>query len=276
MKNRTPRAADVVRSAQHPIVKEARRLDVDAGARRREEKGVAWGRHLALEALAAGVPIETALFSPGLEKDDEGTRIAAAIARTGARVVRVTPSLLDGIAAGAGDQGVALVVRRPGTTLDDLLAPGPSLLLVAHGIQDPGNLGSILRSARSLGAEGVAVLEGSADPWSSRALRAAMGATFRLRVVEATAARVLPRLTQAGLGLVAAVSTAGTTPDRIDLKSPVALLLGREGSGLPEDLIAAARDRVRIPMSPGADSLNVHAAAAILLYEVHRQRSAGG
>ncbi len=275
MKTRAPRAADVVRSAQHPIVKEARRLDADASARRSERKGIAWGRHLALEALAAAVPIETALLSPDLEKDEEGTRIAKAIARTGARVVRVTPSLLDGIAAGAGDQGVALVIRRPGTGLDDLLSACRSLLLLAHGIQDPGNLGSILRSGRSLGAEGVAVLEGSADPWSSRALRAAMGATFRLPVVESTAARVLPLLKAAGIRLVAAVSSEGATPDRIDLKSPVALLLGREGSGLPEDLIGAAQDRVRIPMSPGADSLNVHAAAAILLYETHRQRTAG-
>ncbi|HYV19197.1 MAG TPA: RNA methyltransferase [Verrucomicrobiae bacterium] len=273
MKTRTPRAAEVVRSPQHPVVKEARRLDADAAARRREKKGIAWGRHLALEALAAAVPIETALLSPDLEKDDEGTRLAGALARTGARVVRVTPALLDGIAAGAGDQGVALVVRRPGTTLDDLVGARRSLLLLAHGIQDPGNLGSILRSARSLGAEGAAVLEGSADPWSSRALRAAMGATFRLPVVESTAAQVLPRLRQAGLRLVAAVSSEGTTPDRTDLKSPVALLLGREGSGLPEDLVAAAQDRVRIPMSPGADSLNVHAAAAILLYETNRQRT---
>jgi TrmH family RNA methyltransferase len=273
MKTRPPRRADVVRSAQHPIVKEARRLDADAAARRRERKGIAWGRHLALEALDAAVPIDVALLSPDLEKDDEGSRIAAAIARTKARVVRVTPSVLEGIAAGAGDQGIALVVRRPATAIEDLLKPRPTLLLLAHGIQDPGNLGSILRSSRSLGAEGVAVLEGSADPWSSRALRAAMGATFRLPVVESTTSHLLPLLEQAGLRLVAAVSTEGTTPDRIDLKSPVALLLGREGSGLPKELIEAAHDRVRIPMSPGADSLNVHAAAAILLYETRRQRT---
>jgi TrmH family RNA methyltransferase len=273
MKGKTPRTGEVVRSAQHPIVKEARRLDADAAARRSGRKGIAWGRHLALEALAASVPVEAALLSPDLDQDDEGARIVAAIARAGARVLRVTPSLLDGIAAGAGDQGVLLVVRRPPASIDDLLGRRPSLLLLAHGIQDPGNLGSILRSSRSLGAEGVAVLEGSADPWSSRALRAAMGATFRLPVVESTTAQVIPGLKRAGLRLAAAVSTGGTSPDRVDLRSPVALLLGREGSGLPQDLVEAADDRVRIPMSPGADSLNVHAAAAILLYETHRQRT---
>jgi TrmH family RNA methyltransferase len=273
MKGKTPRTGEIVRSAQHPIVKEARRLDADAAARRSGRKGIAWGRHLAFEALAASVPVEAALLSPDLDQDDEGARIVAAIARAGARVLRVTPALLDGIAAGAGDQGVLLVVRRPQAVLDDLLGRRPSLLLLAHGIQDPGNLGSILRSSRSLGAEGAAVLEGSADPWSSRALRAAMGATFRLPVVESTTAQVLPGLKRAGLRLAAAVSTGGTSPDRVDLRSPVALLLGREGSGLPKDLVEAADDRVRIPMSPGADSLNVHAAAAILLYETHRQRT---
>jgi TrmH family RNA methyltransferase len=273
MKGKTPRTGEIVRSAQHPIVKEARRLDADATARRSARKGIAWGRHLALEALAASVPVEAALLSPDLDQDDEGARIVAAITRAGARLLRVTPSLLEGIAAGAGDQGVLLVVRRPQAVLDDLLGRRPALLLLAHGIQDPGNLGSILRSSRSLGAEGVAVLEGSADPWSSRALRAAMGATFRLPVVESTTAQVLPALKRAGLRLAAAVSTGGTSPDRVDLRSPVALLLGREGSGLPKDLVEAADDRVRIPMSPGADSLNVHAAAAILLYETHRQRT---
>jgi len=275
MKGSPPRPRDIVRSAQHPVVKAVRRLDVDAAARRNEEKGIAWGRHLAIEAIAAGAVIETALLSPDLERDDEGKRIAAAIARSPALVLRVAPALLDGIAAGAADQGVLLVVRRRAPSLEDLLARRPSLLLLAHGIQDPGNLGAIIRSAHALGADGVATLEGSADPWSSRALRAAMGATFRLPAVESTATILLPRLAGAGLRVVAATAAAdGLAPDRLDLRSPVALLLGREGSGLPTEILDRAAARVRIPMAAGADSLNVHAAAAILLYEARRQRGA--
>src|SRR5436190_21074322 len=101
MKGRIPPTGEIVRSAQHPIVKEARRLDADAAARRRERKGIAWGRHLALEALAAGLPIEAALLTPELEQDDEGSRIAAAVVRAGTRVVRAAAALLDGSAAGA-------------------------------------------------------------------------------------------------------------------------------------------------------------------------------
>jgi TrmH family RNA methyltransferase len=263
----------IVRSAQHPALKEARRLDADAAARRREGKAIAWGRHLALEALGADLAIERALLASSLERDEEGRRIAAEIARRGVPVVPVTPALLDGIAAGAADQGVVLVVRRRDRTLDDLLGRRPGLLLLAHGIQDPGNLGSMIRSAHALGAGALVTLEGSADPWSSRALRAAMGAAFRLPMTASTAAETLPALARAGIRIVAATAaTDGAPPDRADLRGPVALLLGREGSGLPRDLVAAASIRVRIPMPGGADSLNVHAAAAILLYEAGRQR----
>jgi len=274
VKDRRPgREREVVRSAQHPALKEARRLDADAAARRREGKAIAWGRHLALEALASGLEIERALLAPGLDRDQEGGRIAAEIARRGIPAVPVAPALLDGIAAGAADQGVVLVVRRRETPLGDLLTPRPGLLLLAHGIQDPGNLGAMIRSAHALGAAGVVTLDGSGDPWSSRALRAAMGAAFRLRIASSSAAEAVPALARAGIGIVAATAADdGTPPDRADLRSPLALLLGREGSGLPRDLLEAASVRVRIPMAAGADSLNVHAAAAILLYEAGRQR----
>ena len=270
-----PRPSEVIiRSAQHPAVKEARRLEADAGARRKEGRAVAWGRHLAIEALAAGIPIERAFLAPGVENDAEGERIASAIGRAAVPALRVVKALLDGIAAGAGDQGIVLVLRRPSTTLDDLLARRPTLLLLAHGVQDPGNLGSMIRSARALGADGMGVLEGSADPWSSRALRATMGAAFRLPIVEAESGPLLAALRRAGLRVVAAASAAPMAPAGADLRGPVALLLGREGAGLPPALLDAADATVGIPMQPEVDSLNVHAAAAILLYEARRQRDA--
>jgi len=270
-----PRPPEVIiRSAQHPAVKEARRLEADAGARRKEGRAVAWGRHLAIEALAAGIPIERAFLAPGVEDDAEGERLAAAIARAAVPALRVAKALLDGIAAGAGDQGIVLVLRRPSMTLDNLLARRPTLLLLAHGVQDPGNLGSMIRSARALGADAMGVLEGSADPWSSRALRAAMGAAFHLPIVEAESGPLLAALRRAGLRVVAAASAATTAPAGADLRGPVALLLGREGAGLPPSLLDAADATVGIPMQPEVDSLNVHAAAAILLYEARRQRDA--
>ena len=274
MRARRPPPDVVIRSAQHPALKEARRLEADTSARRKEGRAIAWGRHLALEALAAGLAIEQAFLAPDLEQEAEGRRIAAALDRAQAKALRVTTSLLDGIAAGAGDQGIVLVVRRAATTLADLLARRPTLLLAAHGVQDPGNLGSMIRSAHALGAGGLLTLEGSADPWSSRALRAAMGAAFRLPIVETKSEGALPALREAGLRIVAADATAAASPAAIDLRVPVILLVGREGAGLPRPLLDTADMRVGIPMAPGVDSLNVHAAAAILLYEARRQRDA--
>src|SRR5262249_36050636 len=111
-------SAVVVRSPQHPAVKEARRLEADAAARQKAGLAIAWGRHLALEALAAGAVITRAFVSTALETDAEGRSIASALAKP----VHVTSAILDGIAAGAGDQGVLLIVRRPSWDLEALLA----------------------------------------------------------------------------------------------------------------------------------------------------------
>ena len=134
----------------------------------------------------------------------------------------------------------------------------------------------MVRTALGLGADALIALEGCADPYSSRAARAAMGALFRLPVLAGTAASVLDALRAAGLSLVAADTRGTARPEAVNLMVPVALLVGSEGRGLPEAILARAADRVRIPMASGASSLNVHAAATALLYEAGRQRDFGG
>jgi TrmH family RNA methyltransferase len=168
------------------------------------------------------------------------------------------------------------VVRRSPFDLSSLVSKGPTLLLLAHGVQDPGNLGSMLRTALALGTDALVALEGCADPHSSRAARAAMGALFRLPVLTGSAAPVLLALRAAGLSLVAADTRGTTRPEAVDLKRPVALVVGSEGRGLPEAILTQATARVRIPMAPRASSLNVHAAATALLYEAARQRHFSG
>jgi TrmH family RNA methyltransferase len=140
-------------------------------------------------------------------------------------------------------------------------------------LQDPGNLGSILRTALALGASGLIALPGCADPFGSRAVRAAMGAQFVLPVAAAEVGAFLALARAARLQLVAADPDAADPPPRIDLARPTVLLLGSEGGGLPVELLDAAQRRVRIPMARGVESLNVHAAASALLYEAARQRA---
>jgi TrmH family RNA methyltransferase len=152
-------------------------------------------------------------------------------------------------------------------------------VLVATDVQDPGNAGAIVRSAEAGGATGVWFTGSSADPWGWKALRAAMGSTFRVPVMrsgDATAA--VDWLRAAGLSILATAASSAATMYDVNLAGAVGILLGSEGRGLSEELIARADARISIPMSGPIDSLNVAAATAVLVYEARRQRArpAGG
>ncbi len=262
----------VVVSPQNASVRRARALERDRALRERTKTYVAWGRHIALEALASRAPIRRAFVGPRLLETDEGRGIFRLLRERGVPQLRVTTRLLESILEGCGDQGVLLLAARPEHDLARILGAPSSLVLAAHGVQDPGNIGSILRSARALGASGFIALEGCADPFGSRAARAAMGTLFSLPVVATPAVRFLEALQGTGFHLVAADPAGTESPDVIDLVRPTVLMLGNEGAGLPRHLLEKADRRVRIPMAPGVISLNVHAAAVALLYEAARQR----
>jgi TrmH family RNA methyltransferase len=276
-----------ITSRSNPEVRRARRLEEDRSFRDRSDLYIAWGTHLAQEALRAGVGAERVFLGPRIDATGEGKAIRERLARAGAPILPVTTAVLESIVPGSGDQGILIVLPRPDTGLESA-APdrpegarlpagsgatgAPPLWLAAHGVQDPGNLGGLVRSAAALGASAIALLEGCADPFSSRAVRAAMGAHFRVRIALATASAWIGLMEESGIALVAAASNAGVPPAAVDLRGPTALVVGSEGTGLPASILAAAARRVRIPMAAGTESLNVHASAAILLYEVARQR----
>jgi RNA methyltransferase, TrmH family len=272
---RPGRAPRAVASADNAAVREARQLERDRVLRDRTGLYLAWGMHLAEEARGAGAEIVRAFIATP-EPDEATRRLAADLARGGADVLSVRPALLESIAKGSGDQGILFVVRRPRTTLAALLEGRPTLLLAAHGVQDPGNVGTMARSALVLGAAGLLTLEGTADPHSSRAVRAGMGAHFRLPIASAASRESVAALRAAGLAIVAADPSGDAGPAAARLDRPVAICVGSEGGGLPPALLESADVRVRIPMARGVSSLNVHAAAAILLYEAARQRGFEG
>ncbi len=265
-----------ITSLQNPVVKRVRALEADRVLRERQGLYLAWGLHLAQEALAARVPVTQALVGDALQQSAEGGAILRALESVRTPIVLVGSRVLESIVPGASDQGILLIVRRPRVDLPRLLATLPTLLLAAHGVQDPGNLGSIIRSARGFGSSAVIVLRGSADPFGSRAVRAAMGAPFTLPIVEAAAPEALDALLRAGLAIVATDPAGERLPSEIDLGAPTAIVVGNEGAGLPTTILQAASARVRIPMAAGVESLNVHAAAVTLLYEAARQRSFSG
>ncbi len=206
------------------------------------------------------------------------------------RVLRTSDRLFEGIAATQTPQGVAALVRPELATIEEILR-GTPLVIVLAGVQDPGNVGTILRAAEAFGATGAVTCScgamGTADPFSPKAMRASAGSVLRLPILRGIPAEdLLAKLRSSGVKIYAAV--AGKTQPRgsalhsvlpweIDWKTPSALLIGNEGAGLPEEIVRSADARVAIPQATattpvGIESLNAAMAATVLLYEAMRQR----
>jgi TrmH family RNA methyltransferase len=206
------------------------------------------------------------------------------------RVLRTSDRLFENITATQTPQGVAALVRPELATIEEILR-GTPLVIVLAGVQDPGNVGTILRAAEAFGATGAVACSGgiigTADPLGPKAMRASAGSALRLPILRGiTAQELLARLQDSGVKIYAAVASTSRTrgsahqsvdPWKIEWKTPSALLIGNEGAGLPEDIVSFADARVAIPQATatttvGIESLNAAMAATVLLYEAMRQR----
>ncbi len=274
-----------ITSRQNAIVKRFRDLARAFGTSD-EDEVLLDGAHLVQEALACHVPIEIAAFSDRQLASARAplAQMASDVQRQGGRVIGVTDQVLAAMSPVEHPSGVvALAHVQPSTVADafaaasrprlDALQPAAQLVLVLAGVQDPGNVGAIVRTAAACGATGLVTIEGSAHPFGWKALRGAMGATFRLPVAPRGA---LPDVLRSARGsrvrLVAAVPRGGTPLPELDLRHPTAVVLGGEGSGVSDTTAAATAERVTIPMLRPVESLNVAVAAALILYEASRQR----
>ncbi len=254
------------------------------------------GVRLVEEALRSGCPIQAVLFSESGDRHRE--RLAPFIHRPEIAfpVLRTTDRLFEGLADTEHPQGVAALVQPRVTTFDDLVrtpdgACSP-LLVVLAGVQDPGNVCTILRTAAAFGATGAATaasgISGTASPFSPKALRASAGAALHLPILAGMSLSILlAQLKITGIRTLASSAHephAGDPPRsdldqpllapwEVDWCQPVALLVGNEGAGLPEEVEQSADARIRIPMASGIESLNAAAAAAVLFYEAARQRN---
>lgn len=258
-----------ISSRQNAIVKRFRDLS------RGEPRGD-WmlldGEHLLEEALASGARVEVAAFAAELASG----RLAGLVARAeraGAQAVTVTDLVLTAVSPVRHPSGVIAIARRRDVTIDDVLDRTPALVLMLSGVQDPGNVGAIIRAAEGCGATGVVAGSGTADPFGWKALRGGMGSTFRLPVAaRQPLAGAVERARAAGLRILATETRNGTPVAACDMRGPSAILLGGEGQGLPDDLLAMADERITIPMRAPVESLNVAVSAALILYEASRQR----
>jgi TrmH family RNA methyltransferase len=248
----------------------------DLGRRRgRERRGLALaeGVRLVEEAVAAGVEMRGAAVSPALEATLRGRALKSGLTAAGVLLEEVSESELEGLADTEQPQGIVAVIRPRRWELDQIATPQGSVVLVLDAVQDPGNVGTMLRTALGLGAAGVVALKGTAELTSPKVLRGGMGASFRLPAVAAETDALLAWTAARGAELWIAAADGeplGRALPPRGRRPPLAVAVGNEGAGVGAELAAAARRRVAIPLAPGAESLNVAVAAGILLYEVTR------
>ncbi|HTX76294.1 MAG TPA: RNA methyltransferase [Terracidiphilus sp.] len=260
----------IVQSKQNARLKELRRAIAQPG---REARGLAGieGPNLLDEALRAGLRI-TAVFLAQEAKDPlKGLELPPDL-----DVLMVPQAILNPALATETPQPVAALVEVPDWTWAHVLrgrSAWPPLVLVLAGLQDPGNAGTIVRSAEAFGATGVVALPGTVSLWNPKAVRASAGSVFRVPQLTVTVQECFATLREAGARFLCTTGRAAEPCDMVAMTGPVALIIGNEGNGVPERIAARADECVTICCPGPVESLNAAVAASILLYEASRQRT---
>jgi TrmH family RNA methyltransferase len=262
-------AEEPVRSRANPLFKRLRAL------KERGPEGALClleGPKLVLEALGAGLAIAEAGYSARAQTTPAGALALKALGAQRIPLHLLSAELLASLSEVETSQGLVALARRPAFDEAQLYRATP-LVVVADAIQNPGNVGGLLRTAEAAGATGAYLTGSSADPLSWKALRGSMGSAFRLphlRGLDADAA--LDRVQTRGLTVLATAADGELRYDEADLRGPVAIVVGGESSGLSAAIRRRAAARLRIPLAPPVESLNVGVAVALVLYEAARQR----
>jgi TrmH family RNA methyltransferase len=272
-----------ISSRQNPLVARVR-----AVAQGDRQSMLLDGPHLVVDALAAEVPMALAVVDhEALERRDDLAQLVGRLEEAGVEVVVATAPVMAAISPVRSPSPIVALADRPATSAARLfvtpsraaagstargLSVSRPLVVVACDVQEPGNLGAMVRVAEAAGASGLIAAGRSADPFGWKALRGSMGSALRLPILALSAAEAVQLARTHHCTIAAAVPREGRTPEGTDLTGPTAVLIGGEGGGLPQDLIDLSDERVSIPMEPSVESLNAAVAAALILYEARRQR----
>jgi TrmH family RNA methyltransferase len=261
-------------SRQNPIVRTFRALADQPDPT--GERVLLDGVHLVRDAHAAGAVFEVlAIAASRLGDSSEEGALARQLEAGGIELIAADDRVFTALSPVKSPSGITAIVRRKVTAPAAICARPHALVLAAVDVQDPGNVGSLLRAAEAGGATGAFVCGTSASPFSWKALRGSMGSALRLPVVAGmTAEAVMNCMAEAGVRMIAAVARGGESPEDVDWRGTVGLFVGGEGPGLSGDVIARCATRVTIPMASTVESLNVAVAAGVLIYSARRQRMA--
>lgn len=258
--------------ASHSSVQRYRELARNPHKNGHERELLLDGPHLLFEARKSGVPIESAAFEQDAFADASVRTLAEQLAADGADVFIVSRKVLETMSPVRTPAGAVGIARRTVPTLADALASPHALVIVAHDVQDPGNVGGIMRTAEAAGATAFVATAATADPFGWKAVRGSMGSALRLPIVRADIEDLLAALRKAGIVTSALVPQGGEPLFAADFTGPSALVLGSEGLGLSDELLERVDRRITVPMRQPVESLNVGVAAALVLYEAFRQR----
>ena len=259
-----------VSSRQNPVVARFRDL---ARGRGPDDRVLLEGEHLVEEAVSAGIAIEIVAFSEArLASGSTGS--IDRIVRHSTEALRVPQTVMAALSPVKEPSGIVAIAHAGPSPLPAVLGGTLPLLVVLAGVQDAGNVGAIVRAADGCAATGIVAAEGTADPFGWKALRGAMGSTFRVPIaVRQPLEAIVDDLKRRGISVVATVPRGGVPLPDAKLSGPIALLLGGEGAGLAQSIVAQADQRVTIPMRPPVESFNVAITAALILYEAAKQRA---
>jgi TrmH family RNA methyltransferase len=260
-----------ITSNENNRVKHLRSLH-DPKHRKSEKAFLIEGVKMVKEALRGSAVVSLVVAAPSLVRR-HGKALLKLAEQKSCEILWVSEKLLDSLSESKTPQPVMAVVEMKEQN-DEMLLNHPSgIIIIAHELQDPGNLGTLIRTCEAISASGIAITPHTVDPFNAKTVRASMGSILRLPMARTSdAASFIRKSKERGFQTVALALDGGTTHFDLDLRKPTAVLLGQEGSGLPDDLLRDMDQRVRIPMADTIDSLNVAVSAAVFLYELVRQR----
>jgi TrmH family RNA methyltransferase len=265
-----------IEGRHNPLVKQLRQAFSRAELSEKGECAIE-GLRILEEAIRSGLRFSAVFFRESAQ--DRAERLLPQI---GAQVetLLLPDALFDSLVPSESPQGVAALVRLKEFSFDDIIERmqvGP--IVVLAGLQDPGNLGTILRSSEAFGSAGVVLGEGTVSPFNSKVVRASAGSVFRLPIVHGHGKSATTKLEEVsdelrakGVRLIATSSHKGTPLDQADLTGPTAIFFGNEGAGLSREVMAEMQEVIAIPHTPQVESLNAGVAASIVMYEAARQR----
>jgi TrmH family RNA methyltransferase len=260
-----PSSVEIIRSRQNARLKDLRQRLLHPAI---GEDGLIAieGDHLIQEADRSGLRFDTVFLRE--DRVAEGDRTFP----NHVKVLTVAADAFDHACNTESPQGIAALVKAPEWTLESMISADEPRLVILAGLQDPGNVGTIVRSAEAFAASGVLLTPGSVSPWNQKALRASAGSSFRLPVVFLVDVSLLRRLAEKRIPMYACVTDAGGSILEADLRGPIAFVIGNEGAGISDEILSFCDGSLHVPCPVPVESLNAAIAASIVLYEASRQR----